>query len=37
MVVAVIGLRWHYPTDAVAGAVLGVGAVLLVDGVAHLP
>ena len=29
MVVAVIGLRWHYPTDALAGAVLGVGVVLL--------
>ena len=36
MVVAVIGLRWHYPTDALAGAVLGVGTVLLVDGAAHL-
>ena len=36
MVVAVIGLRWHYPTDALAGAVLGAGVVLLVDGVAHL-
>ncbi len=23
MIVAVIGLRWHYPTDALAGAVLG--------------
>ncbi len=36
MIVAVIGLRWHYPTDALAGAVLGVGTVLTVDGVAHL-
>ncbi len=33
--VAVIGLRWHYPSDAAGGAVLGVGAVLLVDGVIH--
>lgn len=36
MMVAVIGLRWHYPTDALAGAVLGVGVVLLVDGAVHL-
>ena len=33
---AVIGLRWHYPSDALGGAVFGVGVVLLVDGVAHL-
>jgi len=37
MTVAVIGLRWHYPTDAVGGAVLGVGTVLLVDGILHHP
>jgi membrane-associated phospholipid phosphatase len=36
MTVAVIGLRWHYPTDALAGAVFGTGVVLLVDGVLHL-
>ncbi len=36
MTVAVIGLRWHLPTDALAGAALGVGVVLLVDGVVHL-
>jgi membrane-associated phospholipid phosphatase len=36
MMVAVVGLRWHYPTDALAGAVLGVGVVLLVDGAVHL-
>jgi membrane-associated phospholipid phosphatase len=36
IVVAVIGLRWHYPTDALAGVALGVGVVLLVDGVLHL-
>ncbi len=35
MTVAVIGLRWHLPTDALAGAVFGVGVVLLVDGVLH--
>ena len=36
MGVAVTGLRWHYPTDAVGGAVFGVGVVLLLDGVLHL-
>ncbi len=36
MAVAVTGLRWHYPTDALGGAVFGVGVVLLVDGVLHL-
>ncbi|HEX3980956.1 MAG TPA: phosphatase PAP2 family protein [Acidimicrobiales bacterium] len=36
MVVAVIGLRWHYPSDALAGAVLGVGTLLLIDGTLHL-
>lgn len=36
MVVAVVGLRWHLPTDALAGVVLGVGVVLLVDGLLHL-
>ncbi len=36
MAVAVTGLRWHYPTDALGGALLGVGIVLLVDGLAHL-
>ena len=34
--VAVIGLRWHYPSDALAGAVLGVALVLLADGSVHL-
>jgi membrane-associated phospholipid phosphatase len=37
MAVAVTGLRWHYPTDALGGAVLGVGTVLLVDGMLHHP
>jgi len=36
MIVAVIGLRWHYPTDALAGLVLGIGVVLLTDGTIHL-
>jgi membrane-associated phospholipid phosphatase len=33
---AVVGLRWHYPSDAMGGAAFGVGLVLLVDGVFHL-
>jgi membrane-associated phospholipid phosphatase len=32
MAVAVVALRWHLPTDAVAGLLFGVGAVLVVDG-----
>ncbi|MBV8464157.1 MAG: phosphatase PAP2 family protein [Acidimicrobiales bacterium] len=36
MTVAVIGLRWHYPTDALGGALFGVGVVLLLDGAVHL-
>jgi membrane-associated phospholipid phosphatase len=36
MAVAVIGLRWHFPTDALGAAVFGVGVVLLIDGVLHL-
>ena len=32
MAVAVVALRWHYPTDAIAGLAFGVGVVLLVDG-----
>lgn len=30
--VAVVGLRWHEPTDAVAGVALGAGVVLALDG-----
>ncbi len=37
MAVAVVGLRWHYPSDALVGAAFGVGIVLTVDGVLHLP
>lgn len=33
---AVVGLRWHYPSDALGGATFGAGLVLLVDGVVHL-
>ncbi len=34
--VAVIALRWHYPSDALAGAAFGVGVVLAADGAVHL-
>jgi membrane-associated phospholipid phosphatase len=34
---AVIVLRWHYPTDTLGGIGVGVGAVLVVDAVMHLP
>jgi hypothetical protein len=34
MTVAVIALRWHFPTDALAGVAYGAGLVLLVDGLA---
>jgi membrane-associated phospholipid phosphatase len=33
---AVVTLRWHYPSDALAGIVLGVGTVVLADAVLHL-
>jgi membrane-associated phospholipid phosphatase len=36
MIIAVITLKWHYPSDALAGALLGVGTVLLVDSVGWL-
>ena len=35
--VAVIVLRWHYPTDALGGVAVGLGAVLTLDAVLHLP
>jgi membrane-associated phospholipid phosphatase len=35
--VAVVVLRWHYPTDALGGIAVGMGSVLLLDGVFHLP
>ncbi|MGO8873968.1 MAG: phosphatase PAP2 family protein [Acidimicrobiales bacterium] len=34
MAVGVVALRWHYPTDALAGLAFGAGVVLLVDGAA---
>lgn len=34
---AVVVLRWHYPTDALGGACVGIGAVFFLDGLAHLP
>jgi membrane-associated phospholipid phosphatase len=36
MALAVVALRWHFPTDSLAGAVLGIGVVLVVDSVIHL-
>jgi membrane-associated phospholipid phosphatase len=35
--VAVIIVRWHYPTDALGGIGVGIGAVLLMDAVLHIP
>jgi membrane-associated phospholipid phosphatase len=35
--VAVIVLRWHYPTDVLGGIAVGMGSVLLVDGLFHVP
>ena len=35
MTVAVVALRWHFPTDALAGALLGAGVVLICDGLAR--
>lgn len=34
---AVVALRWHFPTDTVGGACVGVGTVLAVDALVHLP
>ena len=34
---AVIVLRWHYPTDAIGGVAVGVGSVLVVDALLHVP
>ena len=36
MTVAVITLRWHFPTDALAGLAFGAGVVLVVDALVHL-
>jgi membrane-associated phospholipid phosphatase len=34
---AVVVLRWHYPTDALGGIAVGIGAVLVLDGILHVP
>ena len=35
--VAVVAMRWHYPTDAAGGVLVGAGSVLALDAVVHLP
>jgi membrane-associated phospholipid phosphatase len=35
--IAVVGMGWHYPTDAMGGACVGVGSVLTLDAIAHIP
>jgi len=37
MSVAVVVVRWHYPSDALGGAIFAVGVVLEFDSLAHLP
>ena len=37
MSIAVVVVRWHYPSDALAGAIFAVGIVLLCDGLLHVP
>lgn len=34
--IAVVVLRWHYPTDAAGGLAVGIGAALAIDGGLHL-
>ncbi|HEY4928950.1 MAG TPA: phosphatase PAP2 family protein [Acidimicrobiales bacterium] len=34
--ISVIALRWHFPTDSLGGVIVGVGTVLMVDGLLHL-
>jgi membrane-associated phospholipid phosphatase len=36
MTIAVVALRWHFPTDSLGGAVLGVAVVLVIDAAFHL-
>jgi hypothetical protein len=36
MVFAVVARLWHYPSDALAGALFAVGMVVLCDGAAHV-
>jgi len=33
---AVVALQWHFPTDALGGAIFGPGMVLIIDGVLHV-
>lgn len=33
---AVVAMRWHFPTDAIGGMLVGVGTVLVVDAALHL-
>ncbi len=33
---AVIALQWHFPTDALGGVAVGIGVVLLIDGLLHM-
>ena len=35
-VLSVVALRWHFPTDALAGVAVGAGVVLLTDGAARV-
>jgi membrane-associated phospholipid phosphatase len=35
--IAVLVLRWHYPTDVAGGVWVGSGAVFTIDALAHLP
>jgi hypothetical protein len=34
MIVAVVVMRWHYPTDALIGVPFAIGMVLVIDGAA---
>jgi len=36
MVFAVVALQWHYPSDALSGALFAVGVVVLADGAVHV-
>jgi membrane-associated phospholipid phosphatase len=34
--IAVVALQWHFPTDGLGGVVVGVGVILLIDGLLHV-
>lgn len=36
MMVSVVALQWHFPTDSIGGSLLGAGVVLTMDAAAHL-